>query len=86
MRKVKKVKAKKEVKIQAFSNPLKKKREREKLSLILLPYIGWSITLPLLIRTDGTCIIVLIFIFCLLGVKETAVSILLSIPVGIPCV
>lgn len=85
MRKVKKVKAKKEVKIQAFSNPLKK-REREKLSLILLPYIGWSITLPLLIRTDGTCIIVLIFIFCLLGVKETAVSILLSIPVGIPCV
>lgn len=84
MRKVKKVKAKKEVKIQAFSNPLKKKREREKLSLILLPYIGWSITLTLLIRTEG--IIVLIFIFCLLGVKETAVSILLSIPVGIPCV
>lgn len=29
MRKVKKVKAKKEVKIQAFSNPLKKKRERK---------------------------------------------------------
>lgn len=84
MRKVKKVKAKKEVKIQAFSNPFKKKREREKLSLILLPYIGWSITLTLLIRTEG--IIVLIFIFCLLGVKETAVSILLSIPVGIPCV
>lgn len=84
MRKVKKVTAKKEVKIQAFSNPFKKKREREKLSLILLPYIGWSITLTLLIRTEG--IIVLIFIFCLLGVKETAVSILLSIPVGIPCV
>lgn len=85
MRKVKNVKAKKEVKIQAFSNPFKKKkREREKLSLILLPYIGWSITLTLLIRTEG--IIVLIFIFCLLGVKETAVSILLSIPVGIPCV
>lgn len=84
MRKVKKVKAKKEVKIQAFSNPFKKKREREKLSLILLPYIGWSITLTLLIRTEG--IIVLILIFCLLGVKETAVSILLSIPVGIPCV
>lgn len=84
MRKVKKVKAKKEVKIQAFSNPFKKKREREKLSLILLPYIGWSITLTLLIRTEG--IIVLILIFCLLGVKETAVSILLSIPVGIPSV